>query len=196
MFTGIIKAIAPILELHATAHLLRYTIAFPIEMLHKLEIGASVAVDGVCQTVVAIEQQKVSFEAIEETLLRTTLKNLSKGTRVNLERAAKFGEEIGGHLLSGHIACTASIENIENNVITLKCSLEWIKYLFPKGFVALNGASLTLVSVLPEEGLFTVHLIPETLKRTTWGDKSEGDLVNLEVDSLTQAVVETVARMR
>ena len=133
---------------------------------------------------------------IGETLQRTTLKQLGKGDFVNIERAARFGDEIGGHLLSGHIMGTAHIESIErtahNCVMWLRCSLEWGKYLFSKGYIALNGASLTLVDVEKATGLFSVHLIPETLRQTTLGAKKAGDLVNIEIDAQTQAIVETI----
>lgn len=116
-----------------------------------------------------------------------------------MERAAKFGDEIGGHLLSGHIFGMAQIDKIDlssnNCAIFFKCAPEWTQYLFPKGYVALNGVSLTLVDVDPK-GLFSVHLIPETLKRTTFGSSRSGDWVNLEFDSQTQAIVDTLHRMK
>ncbi len=190
MFTGIIRAIGEVVELKNKANILQYAIAFPHE---GLELGASVSIDGVCQTVVRIEGDKVWFDAIEETLKRTTLDRLAVGQKVNLERAAKIGDEIGGHLLSGHIYGRAELSKIESNIFTFKVPTNWQKYFFPKGFIAINGISLTLVDV--EEGLFTVHLIPETLQRTTLGKIKPGDRVNIELDALTQAAVETVERI-
>lgn len=192
MFTGIIQATAPIVALEQEDTLLRYAISFPKKLLTHLELGASVSVDGICQTVIDIDQDKVYFEAISETLSKTTLDQLQLGTHVNLERSAKFGDEIGGHLLSGHIYGTAQIVHISNNIYTFKGSPLWMKYLFAKGFIAVDGMSLTLVEVDKNHSTFTVHLIPETLKRTTLGQKQEGALVNIEVDHLTVATVETV----
>ncbi|MCC5832706.1 MAG: riboflavin synthase subunit alpha [Chlamydiales bacterium] len=187
MFTGIIRAIGEVVEFKKQEGLLQYAVSFPYE---KLECGASVSIDGVCQTVVNIENGRVWFDAIDETLKRTTLDTLHVGRKVNIERAAKFGDEIGGHLLSGHIYGTAKLSNIESNIYTFTLPREWMKYLFSKGYIAIDGISLTLVDV--EEGKFTVHLIPETLQRTTLGTKRLGDRVNIEFDALTQAAVETV----
>jgi riboflavin synthase len=192
MFTGIVKGVAPIAALDKKKSLLRYAITFPPDSLIGLECGASVAIDGVCQTVVALQKDLVWFEAIEETLLRTTLSQMEIGSRVNLERAAKIGDEIGGHLLSGHIFGRVSLIDIKENIYTLECSAQGIKYLFSKGSVALDGVSLTLVDVDKREGWFSVHLISETLKRTTLGQKKVGALLNLELDPLTQAAVDTI----
>jgi len=163
---------------------MRYGVAFSPE---DLEIGASVAVEGVCQSVVAIENGVIFFEAIKETLERTTLDALKVGQKVNIERSARLGDEMGGHLLSGHIYCKGKITAIEDNVYTI--DLGKSDYLFEKGFVAIDGMSLTVVKVM--DHAFTVHLIPETLK---WFKKGIGDLVNIEFDSLTIAAVETVKK--
>jgi len=190
VFTGIVRAIATVAEIVKKGDLLQYALSFPHE---NLELGASVSVDGVCQTVVKIEGEKVWFDAIDETLLRTTFDRMEVGQKVNIERAAKIGDEIGGHLLSGHIYGTATLTQVDGNIYTFKCPIEWMKYLFSKGFIALDGISLTVVDV--GEDFFTVHLIPETVQRTTLGQKKVGDHVNLEFDSLTQAAVETVERL-
>jgi len=192
MFTGIVKAIAPITALQKKDGLLRYAVSFPEDMLTGLVCGASVSINGICQTVVDIDKQAVSFEAISETLTRTTLRYLQEGSLVNIERSAKIGDEIGGHLLSGHIYGTAAISSIIENVYTLRCPSNWMKYFFSKGFIALDGVSLTVVDVNKEVSMFSVHLIPETLKRTILGKKQEGDLVNVELDAMTQATVETI----
>lgn len=166
---------------------------------HGIQRGASVAVDGVCLTVVDFDEKNIWFDVIAETLNRTTLKILKNGQLVNLERSACFGDEIGGHILSGHIYGTAKIESIKANGLncemTLSCPEKWIKYFFQKGFIALNGTSLTLVDVDCAKGLFSVHLIPETLRRTTFRNKQEGDLVNVEIDSQTQIIVDTLERI-
>lgn len=198
VFTGIIQGLFPVKAVKHESGITHYAVEFSQEMLEGLQIGASVAINGVCQTAVRVEGRSVWFDAIQETLNRTTLKSLKEKELVNVERSAKFGDEIGGHILSGHIYGTAEIlriEKSENNVVVVfRCPAEWMKYFFSKGYIALDGASLTLVDVDPA-GVFTVHLIPETLRATTFGYKKAGALVNVEFDSRTQAVVDTVERI-
>lgn len=178
--------------------LVRYTIRFPDRLVSGLEIGASVAVDGVCQTVVEIAGADVAFDAISETLARTTLCLLEVGHRVNLERSARLGDEVGGHVVAGHVYGTVRVDSVTGTGATsiwrFTCDPMWTKYLFTKGFVALNGCSLSLVEVHPL-GFFTVHLIPETLRQSTFGGKTAGDLINLEFDPLTVMAVDTVERV-
>ncbi|MEK7532799.1 MAG: riboflavin synthase, partial [Patescibacteria group bacterium] len=116
--------------------------------------------------------------------------------RVNIERSASLGDEIGGHLLSGHIMGTAEITDIDhsdnNHRVTFRAPREWMKYIFSKGFIALDGCSLTIVEVDKTASTFTVWLIPETLRVTTFGFKKVGDKVNVEIDSRTQTIVDTV----
>lgn len=199
MFTGIIRSVCPIVAIDHKEGLTRYAVQLPSEMCQELQTGASISIDGVCQTVVSIEDSIVWFDAIGETLKKTTIASFTTGKRVNIERSARFGDEIGGHILSGHIygkAQVASIERPENNcIITFQGAVPWMKYLFSKGYIAINGASLTLVDVDQTLGRFTVHLIPETLQRTTFGHSQAGDWVNIEIDAQTQAVVDTVERI-
>ena len=156
-----------------------------------------------CQTVVAVSPTllTVTFEAIDETLKKTTLSRYTVGQKVNVERSVKMGDEIGGHLVAGHIYGTVRIahKHVEaNNVrLDIACPKDWLLYILPKGFIALDGVSLTVGEVRLEgsEG-FSVHLIPETLKRTTLGYKNEGDALNIEFDSVTQAAVETILRLK
>lgn len=196
MFTGIVQGIGEILNVENFPHFLRYTLLFPKKLLDGLTTGTSVAVNGICQTVVKVSKEEVTFEAISETLHKTTLNSATLGQRVNLERAAKFGEEIGGHLLSGHIFGCAKILQINQNIYTFVAPGNCIKYLFSKGFIALDGISLTLVDVFPSASRFSVHLIPETLARTTLSTKREGDFVNVEIDSQTQITVDTLSRIK
>jgi riboflavin synthase len=171
-------------------------IAMPEDLRRGLIPGASVSVDGVCLTVVSIEDSTVIFQAMDETLQRTTLGQRRKGELVNVERSAVFGEEIGGHPLSGHVdgrAKIVAIESPKNNcVITFAFDRRYKDYLFEKGFIAVDGASLTISRLDRDAGTFSVYLIPETLKRTTLGTKQIGDEVNIEIDRMTQAIVETV----
>ncbi|HRE32501.1 MAG TPA: riboflavin synthase subunit alpha, partial [Candidatus Berkiella sp.] len=149
---------------------------------------------------VSIENQTVSFDAIQDTLKLTTIPSFTVGQMVNVERSVKIGDEIGGHLLSGHILGTARISNVQNpspeqRIFEISCNPEWIKYILHKGYIALNGVSLTVGEVYPERGAFLINVIPETLRLTTFGTAQEGDLINLEIDSQTQAIVETVERV-
>ena len=199
MFTGIVQKSVPISFVEHTPTLSRYAVHLPHELLDDLKIGASVSINGCCQTVVAIKENNVYFEAIAETLRCTNIPTFKIDTLVNVEHSTKFGDEIGGHLLSGHIIGTATISHIVANnagehVLTLTCNTAWMKYILYKGYIALNGASLT-VQTVDSKGHFTVHLIPETLRITTFNKAQIGDLVNIEVDSQTQAIVDTVERV-
>lgn len=162
-----------------------------------LEIGASVAIDGVCMTVVSAIDGHVRFEAISETLERTTMGLLKQGSRVNIERSLRMGDELGGHILSGHIMSTARIlqrtQKGEGIDLFIEHQADTKPYILEKGYVAVDGMSLT-VGEVQSEG-FNLHIIPETLRITTIGAKTEGDLVNIEVDSRTQAVVDTIRSM-
>ena len=162
-----------------------------------LEIGASVAIDGVCMTVVSAIDGHVRFEAIPETLERTTIGLLKQGSQVNIERSLRMGDELGGHILSGHVMTTARIlqrtQKGEGIDLLIEHQVETKPYILEKGYVAIDGMSLT-VGEVEGEG-FNLHIIPETLRITTIGAKAEGDLVNIEVDSRTQAVVDTIRSM-
>ncbi len=197
MFTGIVQGVAVVESLDVRSGLTTFVIAFPEGSVDRVAIGASVAINGTCLTVTAQDGRRLWFDAMQETLRLTTLGKLTQGSRVNFERAARIGDEIGGHLLSGHIHCTAGVvgrETPENNcTLTFEVPGDWQKYLFPKGFIAVNGASLTIGDVT--DNRFNVHLIPETLRATTFADIREGDRVNIEVDSQTQTIVDTLARM-
>jgi riboflavin synthase len=197
MFTGIVQGVATIEAVNAEPGLSTFVVRFPDGMLDSISTGASVAINGTCLTVTRQEGHSLYFDAMQETLGLTTLGDLKTGDRVNFERAARIGDEIGGHLLSGHIHTTAtvvSVERPENNcTLTFELPQAWARYLFPKGYIAINGASLTIGEV--DDGRFNVHLIPETLRATTFAELEEGDRVNIEVDSQTQTIVDTLARM-
>lgn len=197
MFSGIVKGLFRVSQIKTSDQLLTLTVSASPEFCAGIQIGASIAVDGVCLTVVAFTQSDVTFDVINETLSKTTLNQLKVGQIVGCERALKMGDEIGGHLVSGHVWGVATIDRIDQRgheyVMTLACPPAWMKYILPKGYVALDGASLTVVDVDPE-GFFTVHLIPETLRMTSLGTKQKGDKVNLEIDSQTQAIVDSLSK--
>lgn len=198
MFTGIVQGTAPVVSIDEKSNFRTHIVKFPQELLPDLELGASVAHNGCCLTVTKVEGDLVSFDLMKETLRITNLGDVTLGSVVNLERAAKFNDEIGGHLMSGHIICTAEIVKIltsENNrQIWFKMpNPELMKYVLHKGFIGIDGISLTIGEVTKSR--FCVHLIPETLQRTTLGVKRLGDKVNIEIDPQTQAVVDTVERV-
>ncbi|MDM8559308.1 riboflavin synthase subunit alpha [Candidatus Parabeggiatoa sp. HSG14] len=200
MFTGIVQAYVEVSEVIRKQDLTTFTLCFPESSLKGLKQGASVAIDGVCFTVVNIEGKHVFFDAMKETLQRTTIGIIEKGKHLNIERSFKIGDEVGGHIVSGHVHSMAEIVDVNtsianNHILTFKVPNSLVKYIFPKGFVALNGASLTIVDVDKKNDTFSVYLIPETLQRTTFGFKEKGDFVNIEIDSQTQAIVDTVERV-
>ncbi|MBS0908205.1 riboflavin synthase subunit alpha [Tatumella sp. JGM118] len=198
MFTGIVQGMAEVVAVEEKPLFRTHTLRFPPEWLDGLETGASVAHNGCCLTVTAIDGERVSFDLIKETLRVTNLNDVTVGSLVNIERAAKFSDEIGGHLMSGHIMTTAEIVKIissENNKeVWFKLQdASLSKYVLHKGFIGIDGCSLTLGDVVGNK--FCVHLIPETLQRTLLGVKKIGSRVNIEIDPNTQAIVDTVERV-
>jgi riboflavin synthase len=196
MFSGIIRGIGTVKQIDDKVGLRSFVIAAPEEFTPDLELGASVAVDGVCLTVSSVQGADISFDVMAETLKRTTLQSLPVSGRVNLERSLREGSEIGGHPLSGHVDCLATIAEIEkpenNYVITFSVPQPYMKYIFNKGYVALNGASLTVTGADRTKNSFQVWLIPETLRLTTFSEKNVGAFINLEVERSTQVMVDTV----
>lgn len=197
MFTGIVQGTATVASITDHDRLRRLVLDLPEGLGQGLVRGASVSVSGTCLTAVEIEGDRVSFDVIDETLDRTTLGERKVGDAVNVERAARFDAEIGGHLISGHIWGVAEVVEVEatqtNRRVALRPPADALPYLMPKGYVALDGASLTIGRV--SDGTFDVHLIPETLELTTFDTALPGTRINLEVDPMTQAVVATVERV-
>ncbi|RPG77056.1 MAG: riboflavin synthase subunit alpha [Euryarchaeota archaeon TMED248] len=195
MFTGIVQGTAKIVDIENKESI--NTIVIDLPNVESLEIGASVSIDGVCLTVTEINNSKVSFDVIQETLSRTTLGHLEAGSMVNFERSLKFGDEIGGHLLSGHIIATGlvgdKVESGEGVDLSILVPLSIEKYIMEKGYVAIDGISLTIGEVI--DSRFNLHIIPETIRQTTINSKQVGDAVNIEIDSTTQTIVSTVERI-
>ena len=198
MFTGIVQRVGIVEEVAEAKNVTALTVRIG-DLAAGLERGASVAVNGTCLTAVAIGADTVRFDIVAETRAATNLGRLQPGDRVNIERSLRFGDEVGGHILSGHTSATATVVAAERTPghcrLTVSVPAQWLRYLMPKGFVALNGASLTIQSLDPARNTIDVSLIPETLDRTTFDTTEVGDQVNLEVDAQTQAVVETVHRL-
>lgn len=162
-------------------------------------MGASVAVNGTCLTAVDVGGDEAQFDVIPETLTRTNLGTLGVGSAANFERSARLGDEIGGHQVSGHIQTTATVEEVDTSVegkyrIRLAPrDSTWMRYILPKGFVAVDGVSLTVGDT--SETWFDVYLIPETLRVTVMGQAAPGTVCNIEVEAQTQAIVDTVERV-
>ena len=195
MFTGIVQGLGTIKSIEEGNGITTFSIACPDTQ--NLAIGASVAIDGVCLTATSIKDKLVTFDIIPETMERTTLGERVVDDEVNIERSLRYGDEVGGHLLSGHIIgrglLTYSERVGEGAQLKIKAPPSIQKYIQTKGYVGIDGISLTLGEVIENE--FALHIIPETLRLTTLGSKQAGDAVNIEIDSTTMMIVETVERV-
>ncbi|MBK4764936.1 MAG: riboflavin synthase subunit alpha [Pantoea sp. Brub] len=198
MFTGIVQGIAEIVHIRKKNLYNTAILKFSKELLLGLNLGSSVMINGCCLTITDINDSLISFDLIEETLKISNLNELCIEDLVNIERSITLNSEVGGHLLSGHVVTTAKIKEI---VITNKKYEVWfemknlnlMKYIFYKGFISIDGISLTVSTITKNK--FSVFLIPETIKRTTISQKNIGDSVNIEIDFKTQAIVDTVERI-
>lgn len=199
MYSGITRGLFEVVHVDKHPGLIAYTVRLDADLLKDLTVGASVAIDGVCQTVVAITDHTVRFQAIQDTLDRTTLQDLYPGRQVSVERSLRYGDEIGGHEVAGHVIGTGKVVAVipsDNNLcLMIQCPLPWMNYIFTKGFIAVDGSSLTVGEVDSKAGTFKLHLIPETLRLTNFGNKKVGDHVNIELDHTTQTIVATVERI-
>ncbi len=197
MFTGIVQGTAEVVDIIEKDNFRTHTIRLPQTELEGLKPGASVAHNGCCLTVVNIDNDLVRFDLMQETLRVTNLGKLKVGDHINYERAARFGDEIGGHQMSGHIIAMAEvtrvIESENNRQVWFRMPHDLMRYIFTKGYIGIDGISLTIGEVEGDE--FNVNLIPETLERTNMGGRKPGDHVNIEVDPQTQAIVDTVERV-
>ncbi|MDD1791524.1 riboflavin synthase subunit alpha [Enterovibrio sp. ZSDZ42] len=197
MFTGIVQTTAEVVQIDKKVDFQSHAVRFTQELLDGLALGASVAHNGCCLTVTRIEGDLVWFDLMQATLNLTNLGSVEAGDKINLERAAKFGDEIGGHSMSGHIMCAAQVVEVidspNNRQVWMELPENITKYVFDKGYIGIDGISLTVGAV--DGRRFCVNLIPETLQRTNMGWRKLGDSVNIEVDPQTQAVVDTVERV-
>jgi len=202
MFSGIVQTKLRLHEVNKQVEFASLVYDFPTQFSTGLQLGASVAQNGVCLTVRTMEENtdgtlRVSFDAIAQTLKLTNLVDLDAGDLVNIERAARFGDEIGGHIVSGHVFGCVKVLAVEQDALNMRIvferSAELRPYLLNKGFVALNGCSLTIAEVTLDT--FTVCLIPETRDVTTFGEVQVGAKINLEIDPSTQATVDTIKEL-
>ena len=197
MFTGIVSGKGHVQKIIKSKDCVSLIIKAPKGFSKNLTKGASVSVNGVCLTVKKGKTDILEFDVIEETLQKTNLKDISKSSKVNLERSMTAKTEIGGHRVSGHIHGTGEVLKVVNRQTTkdlqIKIPTSLREYFFYKGYVALNGCSLTIGKVLKTS--FYIHLIPETVSVTTFKDIKKGDLINIEIEQATINTVETVKRV-
>jgi len=189
MFTGIVEELGTLRGVSRGADSARLIIGAE-KVLEDARVGDSIAVNGVCLTVVHIEPREFTADVMAETLSKTSLGALNPGDRVNLERALRLGDRLGGHLVSGHIDGVGIITRLERRdiatLITIRAPGEVMRYIIKKGSVAVDGISLTVVDFKPDN--FQVSLIPHTAHSTTLGYKKVGDTVNLEADVIGKYV--------
>ena len=195
MFTGIVQGTGVVASIEKGETV--WTFAIDLPNTTRLERGASVAINGVCLTATEMDGTRVFFDVIQETLERTNLGRLAADDEVNVERSLKMGDELGGHLLSGHIMGTGEItartEVGEGVDMTISAPSSMMKFIHEKGYIGLNGASLTIGEVVQHQ--FNIHLIPETLRLTTFASIQKGEVINIEIDAMTQTIVATVERI-
>ncbi len=188
MFTGIITDVGRIIKLDQEGDLrARIQTGYDTQ---GVDMGASIASDGVCLTVVDLGSDWYEVQISAETVSKTNLDLWGVGRRVNLERALKVGDELGGHIVSGHVDGVAEVVGIteegDSTRVTLRAPADLARFIAPKGSVALNGTSLTVNEV---DGCdFGINFIPHTKEVTTWGDVKTGDRINLEIDTLARYV--------
>lgn len=188
MFTGIVTDVGTVIELDQQGDL-RARIRTGYDT-SGIDIGASIASDGVCLTVIALGEDWYDVQISAETVSKTNLGGWQVGKRVNLERALKVGDELGGHIVSGHVDGVAQVISVEDEGDSTRVAFQapdaLAKFIAPKGSVALNGTSLTVNDV--DGATFGINFIPHTKEVTTWGDVAAGDKINLEIDTLARYV--------
>jgi riboflavin synthase len=197
MFTGIVTGLGTVVAVSGGRFTIRSDYA-----AESIALGASICHDGVCLTVTGIEPDgagsRYTLDVSNETLSLTTLGTWTAGRQVNLERALKAGDELGGHIVSGHVDGIARIADIrpdgESRRLTFEAPAGLAPFIAPKGSVALDGTSLTVNEV--DGARFGINLIPHTLTVTTWGRKKPGDLVNIEIDPLARYVARLLEMRR
>ena len=196
MFSGIVAGLAQIVSLNKKKDTAELQIKFPHNFLQQIKQGGSIAINGVCLSLKNKDKNQASFDLILETLTKTNLGELQKGDAVNIERSLKLGDEIGGHLLSGHIFTTVSFDFFEQTkkLHYFNIDKKIAPYIFYKGFVALNGVSLTVADVTKKN--FAVGIIPDTLEKTNLSQLKNNSKLNLEIDNQTQIIVDSLKKAK
>jgi riboflavin synthase len=199
LFSGIIEEVGTVVKVTDSVDGRRLEVSAP-EVTKDVGLGDSISINGTCLTVVEFAKDTFAVEAVWETLRRTTLNALAKGSRVNLERALKFSDRLGGHLVSGHVDAVATVVKIEkegfSSVLSFVLDPSLAPFFVEKGSVAINGVSLTVVDFPQDDKehfIFRVALIPHTLTVTTFGDLTEGSQVNIETDIVARYVARWMA---
>jgi riboflavin synthase len=197
VFTGLVEGLGRISNVTDALEGRRITIGWPdLQAIDPLKLGESIAVNGCCLTVVALGEAEFEVQAGPETLARTNLGDRGPGNRVNLERALKVGDRLGGHFVQGHVDTTANLRERrpqgEWDFLEFEIDPSWTALLVSKGSIAVDGISLTLVDVA--DNAFSVMLIPHTMAVTTLGNSPLGARVNIEVDMLAKHVRKLIAR--
>ncbi len=197
MFSGIVQEIGIIDSLVEGNEHLTITVSCSMVFAKDKKVGDSVSVDGVCLTITKKTNSSLTFDAVKETLERTIIKNYAKGSYVNIESSLSFGGSVGGHLMSGHIHLKGIVKEVlivgDSKDIVIDTLPEWSKYLSEKGYIGINGCSITIGKI--HDSRFQIHLIPETLKTTNLDNLVFGDEINLEIDQSTIAIVDTTERI-
>ena len=190
MFTGLIETTSPILNIQNTKQVTSFEIKNT--KFNDLDIGDSIAINGVCLTVTKLKEHSFSVDVINETKRLTNLERMKEGDLLNLERAMRLSDRLGGHLVSGHVEGTGKVIDISKDgaalVLKIECQESLMKYMVERGSVTLDGISLTLFAVDHNENTITVNIIPETQKETTIIYRTHGDAVNIETDMILKHV--------
>jgi|TARA_B000000441_G_scaffold129675_1_gene111777 riboflavin synthase len=191
LFTGIITDVGEILSINLDSGKIKISSKFDH---NDIDIGASICCSGICLTVVEKDKHKnhsyFCFEVSQETISCSSVKFWKKNTKINLEKSLRFGDEVGGHLVTGHVDCLGEIDSINksknSNVFKIKYPKEYKKYVASKGSICLDGISLTINEVFDD--FFSVNIIPHTEENTSWSKISKGDSINIEFDVLARYV--------
>ena len=196
MFSGIVQEAGKVIRFEKGKDIYNLSIECSSEFISDLKKGASISVDGVCLTVKDENPEILRFDLVEETIKRTNFQNIKTGDNVNIERSLKMGDEIGGHPVSGHIHGISKVISIDKRDQSwdVKFSVEPFMhdYMLHKGYVAINGCSLTVGEVSNES--FMIHLIPETLSITNLFQLEQDSIVNVELDQNTIIIADTVKK--
>ncbi len=196
MFSGIVQALSKKVKFEKKDYGYKLSVTVPVSFTKKLKKGDSVAVNGVCLTAVDFKKDLIEFDVVHESIKLTNISEKFSSIPFNLERSLKIGDEVGGHFVSGHvhnIGEIISFENKKERILKIKIPSNLKGYIFKKGYVSINGISLTVVNVT--NNFFTISIIPETISKTNLSFLKKGDFVNVEADQQTISIVETVKKL-
>jgi len=196
MFSGIVQALSKKVKFEEKDYGYKLSVTVPVYFTKKIKKGDSVAVNGVCLTVTGFKKDLMEFDVVHESIKLTNISERFSLIPFNLERSLKIGDEVGGHFVSGHVHNAAEIISFEDKnerILKIKIPSNLKGYIFKKGYVSINGISLTVVKVT--NNFFTISIIPETLSKTNLSFLKKGDLVNVEADQQTISIVETVKKL-